>query len=56
MIEVTTTSAFDTLASELEAEAAAIAEAHARTAQLADANDPARWRRPDLLWPRFGKG
>ena len=56
MIESNAASAFDALASTLEAQAAALAVAHAQTRQLSDRNDPARWRRPDLLWPGFAKG
>ncbi len=56
MIETNADSAFQALESQLEAQAAALAEARRQSSQLANAGDPTRWRRPDLLWPTFTGG
>jgi hypothetical protein len=53
MIETDASPAFEALAGRLEQQAAALAEARAQASQLARTNDPARWRRPDLVWPIF---
>ena len=56
MIEADIGSAFDALATRLERQAAALAEARAREALLARQQDARRWRQADLLWPLFAKG
>jgi hypothetical protein len=46
---------FDALLVILEQRASQIADARARSAQMARSGDERRWRRPDLLWPTFVK-
>ncbi len=48
--------ALDALFARMERQAAAIAEANARSARMERRLDERRWRRPDLLWPGFTKG
>ncbi len=47
---------FAALARRLAGKARQIAEAHAESTALASAGDPARWRKPGLLWPLIVKG
>jgi hypothetical protein len=56
MIESDADSAFRALAQRLEQQAATFAIARRQTSQLVRADDPARWRRADLLWPTFSGG
>lgn len=46
---------FETLVRRLGEQARLMAEARVRDERLGP-HDPARWRRPDLLWPLFAKG
>ena len=56
MIAADIAASFDTLARRLTVKAAALAQARAERSALARRDDPARWRRPGLLWPLFTKG
>ena len=55
MIGADIAQSFDALARRLTAKAASLAQARATRSALAR-GDPARWRRPGLLWPLFMKG
>jgi hypothetical protein len=44
---------FDSLITQLEAQAEALAVAGAQNAQLAQGADPLRWRQASLVWPLF---
>jgi len=46
---------FETLVRRLGEQARLMAEARVRDERMG-LHDPARWRRPDLLWPLFAKG
>ncbi len=56
MIAAGIAASFDTLARRLTAKAAVLARTRAERRALALRGDPARWRRPGLLWPLFTKG
>jgi hypothetical protein len=56
MITAETSPDFEGLAARLTTKAKALAEAHAERTALARRANPARWRKPGLLWPLFTKG
>ena len=56
MISAETRPDFAALAARLIAMAQTLGEAEAEQAALAQRDDPARWRKPGLLWPLFTKG
>ena len=47
---------FAALARRLTAKAVQLGQAEAERKALVRRGDPARWRRPGLLWPLFTKG
>lgn len=56
MISAETRSDSAGLAARLAAKAEALAHARLEDAELFRRSDPARWRKPGLLWPLFTKG
>ena len=53
MITAQPSPSLDDLVTQLTQQAAALAEANARSAQLASRQDPVRWREASLVWPLF---
>ncbi len=56
MIRGSTGDAFDRLTARLTRKASALAASTASARHLVLKDDPARWRRADLLWPLFTRG